>query len=267
MEPSAERRLAAILAADVAGYSRLMERDEAATLAMLKACREAIAGLVARHRGRVVSASGDGVLAEFPSVVNAVECAVRIQRELAERNVALPDDRRMLFRIGINVGDVMVEGGDLFGEGVNIAARLQALAEPGGILISGSVFDQVRNKLTLGFDYLGPQSVKNISESVHTWRVLLRPEAAIPGRSAAAEAAAASPARRQSAAEAGRAARAESQERPRRSVKRSAATAFVLVAGLLAINMLASPDRLWFQWPTLGIMLVFGLRAAWVLGR
>ena len=168
-----ERKLAAILAADVVGYSRLMEADEAATLAALKACRETMAKLISEYRGRIVGTAGDSVLAEYGSAVTAVDCAVRIQRRLTERNAGLPEERRMRFRIGLNVGDVLVEGDDLFGEGINIAARLEGLAEPGGILISGSVFDQVRNKLAVAFDYVGPLSVKNISESVPAWRVLL----------------------------------------------------------------------------------------------
>jgi adenylate cyclase len=258
MEPTSERRLAAILAADVHGYSRLMERDEAGTLALLKACREAMAGHIVRHRGRVVGAAGDSLLAEFASVVNAVECAVRIQRDMAERNAALPEERRMRFRIGINVGDVVVEGDDLFGEGVNIAARLQALAEPGGILISGTVFDQVRNKLALGFDYLGPQAVKNISDAVPAWRVLLGEDAGSAGERAT-----------RTAASHFERAPGEAPPRPKiySRLKRSAAIAAVFIAAMLAINMLASPDRLWFQWPTLGILVVLGLRAAFSLGR
>ena len=173
MEAAPERRLTTILAADVAGYSRLMEADEPGTLARLKEYRAAIAERIAAFRGRLVSTAGDSVLAEFASVVNAVDCAIRIQRELAERNAALPEARRMLLRIGINLGDVMVDAGDLFGEGVNIAARLQALAEPGGLLVSGSVFEQVRNKLSVGFDYLGAQPVKNISDAVPVYRVQL----------------------------------------------------------------------------------------------
>jgi adenylate cyclase len=148
MEPSVERKLTTILCADVYGYTRLMEQDEAATLATLKLYRDAINGLIARHRGRVVSTAGDSLLADFQSVVEAVRCAIEIQQELAGRNGSLPDARRMAFRIGINLGDVMLDGGDLYGEGVNVAARLEALAEPGGICISRSVYDQVRNKLT-----------------------------------------------------------------------------------------------------------------------
>lgn len=168
-----ERKLTTILAADIAGYTRLMERDEAGTLERLRDCRRLLAGLVERHRGRIANTAGDGVLAEFPSVVEAVRCAVEIQQELGARNAGLPDDRRMALRIGLNLGDVMVEGGDLFGEGVNVAARLQTLAEPGGILISGTVHDLVRGKLDIGYDWLGDRQVKNIDREIAVWRIRL----------------------------------------------------------------------------------------------
>ncbi len=173
MPAAVHRKLTTILCADVVGYSRMMEADEVATLETLKAYREAMAGFIARHDGRVVSTSGDGLLAEFASVVEAVQCAAEVQRELSARNAALGDDRRMDFRIGVNLGDVIVEGEDLYGEGVNIAARLQSLAEPGGIDISGTVYDQVRNKLTLGYEFMGARTVKNISEQVPVYRVQL----------------------------------------------------------------------------------------------
>ena len=173
MPTAVHRKLTTILCADVVGYSRMMEADEVATLETLKAYREAMAGFIARHDGRVVSTSGDGLLAEFASVVEAVQCAAEVQRELSARNAALGGERRMDFRIGVNLGDVIVEGDDLYGEGVNIAARLQGLAEPGGIDISGTVYDQVRNKLTLGYEFMGARTVKNISEQVPVYRVQL----------------------------------------------------------------------------------------------
>src|SRR5262250_117327 len=157
-EEHTQRRLAAILAADVVGYSRLMERDEAGTLAALKSRRkEVFEPLVARHRGRVFKVAGDGVLVEFASAVNAVQCAVALQRAFASANADLPEDRRILMRIGINLGDVMVEGGDLYGDGVNIAARLEAIAEPGGICLSAMVHQNVKAKLDLAFEDLGEQ--------------------------------------------------------------------------------------------------------------
>ena len=168
-----KRKLAAILAADVEGYTRLMDDDEVATLDTLRDYRNAMTAFIDRHRGRVVSTAGDSVLAEFGSVVEAVQCAAEIQTELQARNVSLPEERRMEFRIGINLGDVMIEDDDIFGEGVNVAARLQELAQPGGICISGTVFDQVKNKLTLGYVFQGEQSVKNISEPVPVYRVHL----------------------------------------------------------------------------------------------
>ena len=173
-----ERRLAAILSADVVGYSRLMEADEEATVRTLKAYREIIEGLVADYHGRVFGSAGDSVVAEFASPVEAVRCAVEIQQDLEKRNGELPDDRRMYFRMGINLGDVIVEGDNLLGDGVNVAARLQGLAEPGGICISGTVFDQVKHKVNLGYEYVGEQEVKNIAEPVRTYHVLTDPEAA-----------------------------------------------------------------------------------------
>ena len=170
-EDGVERRLAAILSADVEGYSRLMDADEVATVRTLGAHRSAATGLIEHHHGRVVSAPGDAVLAEFASVVEAVQCAVAVQRELGARNESLARDRRMNFRIGINVGDVIVEGNDIYGEGVNIAARLQSIADPGGICVSGAVFEQVKNKLSIGYEFLGDQHVKNISDPVPAYRV------------------------------------------------------------------------------------------------
>ena len=161
-----KRKLTTIFCADVVGYSRLMGADEHGTLRRLKECRELIQAFIERHHGRVVSWSGDAVLADFSSVVESVQCAVEIQRELKAQNDSVAEGQRMNFRIGINLGDVMIDEHDIFGEGVNIAARLQALATPGGILISGSVHDQVKNKLALGFSFMGHQQVKNINEQV-----------------------------------------------------------------------------------------------------
>jgi TolB-like protein len=167
-----KRRLAAVLAADVAGYSRLMERDEAATLAALKSCRtKVLQPVIAQYHGRLVKLMGDGVLVEFASAVNAVACAVELQSAMEAANADVAQDRRIVFRIGINLGDIMVEGGDLFGDGVNIAARLEAMAEPGSVCISGSVHSQVKGKLPVQFDDLGEQNLKNIGEPVRAYRV------------------------------------------------------------------------------------------------
>src|SRR5262245_2744853 len=165
-----ERKLAAIFSADVVGYSRLMGDDEEATIRTLTAYRELISSLIEQHRGRVVDAPGDNLLAEFASVVDAVRCEVEIQHALKEKNIELPDHRQMQFRIGINLGDVIVEGERLYGDGVNIAARLESLADPGGICISGTVYDHVENKLALIYEGLGEQAVKNIAKPVRVWR-------------------------------------------------------------------------------------------------
>jgi class 3 adenylate cyclase len=167
-----KRKLTAILSADVKGYSRLMGEDEKGTVHTLNAYKEVMAGLIQHHRGRVVNDSGDNVLAEFASVVDAVECAVEIQKELRTRNADLPENRKMEFRIGVNLGDVIEDGEQILGDGVNIAARLESLSEAGGICISGTAFDHVKNKLSLGYEYLGEQTVKNIAEPVRIYRVL-----------------------------------------------------------------------------------------------
>jgi adenylate cyclase len=167
-----ERKLTAILAADVAGYSRLMGTDEEGTLNALRAHREVVDGLIVAHRGRVFSSAGDSIVAEFPSAVEAINCAVEIQLEMDERNESVVKDKRLQFRIGLNIGDVMAEGGNLFGDGVNVAARVQELAEPGGICAARNVHDQVRHKVGVTFEYLGQNHVKNIAEPVAVYRVL-----------------------------------------------------------------------------------------------
>jgi adenylate cyclase len=178
-----ERRLSAILAADVVGYSRLMEQDEAATFERLRTYRkELFEPEIAKHRGRIFKLMGDGLLAEFASVVDAVECAVTLQRGMAERNGDVAADKRIDVRIGINLGDVIVEGDDRHGEGVNIAARLQQLAAPGGIAVSRTVCDHVKNKLALGFESLGDHQVRNIAEPVTVYRVAIKAHDATGGR-------------------------------------------------------------------------------------
>src|SRR4030066_395262 len=173
-----KRKLTAILSADVKGYSRLMGEDEEGTIRTLNTYKELMSSLIRQQRGRVVDAPGDNVLAEFGSVVDAVRCAVDIQKELKSRNAELPENRRMEFRIGVNLGDVVEDGEQILGDGVNIAARLESLSEAGGICISGTAFDQVRNKVELGYEYLGEQTVKNIALPVRMYKVLMEPEAA-----------------------------------------------------------------------------------------
>jgi adenylate cyclase len=166
-----ERRLTAILAADVAGYSRMMGADEEGTLERLKAHRrEFVDPKIKEHRGRIVKTTGDGMLVEFPSVVDAVRCAVEIQRAMVDRNAKTAEDMRIAFRTGINLGDVIIDGDDIYGDGVNIAARLEALAETGGICISRVVRDQIRDKLPYPFEDMGEQSVKNIARPVRASR-------------------------------------------------------------------------------------------------
>jgi TolB-like protein/class 3 adenylate cyclase/Tfp pilus assembly protein PilF len=177
---AAERRLAAILSADVVGYTRLMADDEAATIRAITDYREEIAMLVRQHRGRVVDAPGDNLLAEFPTALHAVHGAVEIQRVIGVRNADLPAERRMEFRIGVHLGDVAVEGDRIYGDGVNLSARLQGLAEPGGICISGEVHGQIRHKLDLEYENLGEQQVKNLPDPVHVFRVKLEAQAKPP---------------------------------------------------------------------------------------
>jgi len=180
-EGRVERRLAAILAVDVAGYSRLMGADEEGTLAALRAVRRELGDpKIAEHRGRIVKTTGDGFLAEFASVVDAVRCAVEVQCGMAQRNADIPPAKRIEFRMGVNLGDIIIEDGDIFGDGVNIAARLEALAEPGGICLSAAAHEQVRDRLDISFDDLGEQQVKNITRPVRVFAVCLGPRASGP---------------------------------------------------------------------------------------
>src|SRR4030095_11313442 len=177
-EERVDRRLAAIFAGDIAGYGRLMGADEEGTLHQLKAHRkELVDPNITEHRGRVVKTTGDGMLVEFVSVVDAVRCAVDIQRGMAERNSEVPADKRIEFRVGINVGDIISDANDIYGDGVNVAARLEALADPGGIMVSRTVHDQVQDKLGFEFDDMGEQAVKNIARPVSVHRVHLTEQA------------------------------------------------------------------------------------------
>jgi len=179
-EERVQRRLAAIMAADVVAYSRLMEQDEAGTLAALKSRRKEILGpLAVKHQGRVFKVTGDGVLVEFASAVNALQCAIDLQQGMAKANEGQPDDRQIILRIGVNLGDVMAEGGDLYGEGVNIAARLEALAEPGGILVSETAHHHIGSRVKVGFEDLGAQNLKNIAQPVRAYRVTSTPTVAV----------------------------------------------------------------------------------------
>jgi adenylate cyclase len=258
MTTKVRRRLTTLLCADVEGYSRLMEADEAGTLATLRRYRGAMATLMERHDGRIVNTWGDAVIAEFASVVEAVQCAVETQQELSGYNGGLPEPQRMRFRIGIHLGDVMVEGDDVYGDGVNITARLQELAEPGGILISGPVYDQVHNKLSIGFDCLGRQQLKNVANPVTGYRVLqggavTRPQ---PSRPAVTTEPPPPPADR---AQAGFFSRAwEWYIR----LPRLSAVMIAIVVFLFLINLFSGLNHVWFQWPATVLLLIAFLRAA-----
>lgn len=169
MSARVQRKLTTILAADAVGYSRAMEADEVKTLDQLRSARRVFSGFIERHEGRIVNTAGDGLIAEFPSVVEAVQCAIEVQQELSVANTK----GGLQFRIGIHLGDVMIDGADLLGEGVNLAARLESMAEPGGVLISRQVYDQVQHKLSIGFEYLGEKRPKNFADDVSVYRLSL----------------------------------------------------------------------------------------------
>jgi adenylate cyclase len=238
--------LTSILAADAAGYSRLMSENEEATLRTLTEHRLTIDALIGRHHGRIFGTAGDSVLAEFSSVVEAVQCAIDIQHELRSKNDALPPARRMLFRIGVNLGDVMVRDGDLFGDGVNLAARLQDVADPGGICISSAVYEQVRNKLTVAFDFLGRRSVKNFADVVPVYRLRLGGETGAP-------AAAARPT--------GVPRPSQDKRRAVRKLVRQAMSFGVIIVFLFVLNMVTNSRNWWWYWPALGLSLALALSA------
>ena len=247
-----KRRLTTVLCADVEGYARLMEADEAGTLANLRRYRAAMATLIERHDGRIVNTWGDAVIAEFASVVEAVQCAVETQQELSSHNGVLPDAQRMRFRIGINLGDVMVEGDDVYGDGVNIAARLQQLAEPGGIMISGPVYDQVHNKLSIGFDRLGHQHVKNVANPVMSYRVIQGDAVTRPLGSRPA-----APPHPQDAAQTTLARAWHWYIGLPRVI-----AAIIAIAGFLfLINIFSGLDVIWFHWPLAPLLLIVVLWA------
>ena len=179
-EEGFKRKLTAILSADVVGYSRLMDDDEEATIRTLTTYRKVLASLIQQHRGRVVDTTGDNLLAEFLSVVDAVRCAVEIQEELRIRNAELPENLKMHFRIGVNLGDVVEEGERIYGDGINIAARVESLADGGGICISGTVYDQIENRLPFTYEFLGEKAVKNITKPIRVYQVRTDPETPKP---------------------------------------------------------------------------------------
>jgi adenylate cyclase len=258
----AKRRLAAIMCADVAHYSRLMEQDEDGTLSRLKTYRTIMSSLTSRHNGRIVNTWGDSVIVEFTSVIEAVQCAVDIQNELSHKNAELPDSTKMEFRIGLNLGDIMIEGDDIYGDGVNVAARLQELAPKGGIMLSQSVYDQVRSKLALGFDPLGPKQVKNVTEPVETYSVRLGgrndPEAVSqPEPTGATWQADPSP---QGQPEWEHGTAVSGFERARRWVQaqpKKIRTCVYLIGFFFVLNLLTSGlSTLWFLWPSFPFIIM-----------
>lgn len=240
------RKLTTIFSADVQDYTRLMGVDEEGTLAMLKRSRDAMSRLIGTHGGRVINTWGDGLIAEFPSVVEAVRAAVDVQSELAGLNAGKPADGRMLFRIGINLGDVIADGDDIYGDGVNIAARLQTSATPGGIVISSTVYDQVRNKVAVGFDFLGALTVKNVNEAVPSYAVRI-------GEAPTTQAEPVMQPRQSAPAE------------PQASLtglgKRAGFFA-IIAAALVVINLLTWSGVFWAVWPLLALAVAVAMN--WV---
>lgn len=232
-----QRKLTTILAADAASYSKVMEADEVGTLGALRAARNVFTQSIQRHHGRIANTAGDGLIAEFPSVVEAVQCAIEVQRELAADT-----ENALRFRIGVHLGDVLIDGDDLLGEGVNLAARLQSMAEPGGILISQQVYDQVQKKLSVGFHYLGEKHPKNFTEGVNVYSVGdgESPAPGKKGKRAAALSAAPGSSRAKFIANAQRWG--------------------VILAVLLVVDV-ATGEGFWVQWPALGIALMLAFRS------
>ncbi|MCP3447622.1 adenylate/guanylate cyclase domain-containing protein [Bradyrhizobium sp. CCGUVB14] len=261
-----KRRLTTVLCADVHSYSRLMEADETGTLETLRRYFATMARLVERHDGRIVNTWGDAVIAEFASVVEAVQCAIEIQQEVSNQESAPPQLNPMRFRIGINLGDVMVDGTNIYGDGVNIASRLQELADPGGVVISSSVYDQVHNKLSVGFDCLGQRPMKNIAPQT-SYRVTMSGRTGGQGSFAVNE----SPPRREQAG--------PLQMGDRRDpsswmgalsnwlakLPRPVAAALTISGFLILINLFTNPHRIWFHWPVAAIF--FGVLMRTALGH
>lgn len=265
MAPTVERKLTTILCADVCGYSRQMGMDEEGTLKRLKGAREVFKSIVHDYSGRIVNMTGDGLVVEFGSVVQAVNCAVDVQNHFNNINKKNHDPSDMIFRVGLNLGDVIIEGEDIFGEGVNVAARLESMTPPGGICLSGTVYDHVKGKFPDQFDFLGNKSVKNIEEAIPVYSLslastpkIVTPDP-IPSQSKDTDAVQASPADKE-------------EQEIRDRIKKQAAfyrrgmKAVGLVLLLFLINIVTSPSHLWFYWPALPIAVMLALDAMRVFG-
>lgn len=263
MQADVNRKLTTILCADASGYSRLMNHDEGKTLDRLKTTREVFRNLIDQYGGRVVNMTGDGLVSEFSSVVKAVQCAVEVQNKINQDNLPFADEEQMLYRIGINLGDVIIEGDDLFGEGVNVAARLEAMAPVGGICISGSVFEQVKNKLPREFKFLGNKEVKNITEPIPVYSLSLTetPESrhVMP--------------RHPETVQEEKGEEADSDASLRAYVKRQAAfrrramTFGTIISFLFIINMATSADYWWFLWPAGPFAFILAVDAIRIFGQ
>ena len=261
-----QRKLTTILAADAAGYASAMDADEVGTLEALRAARSVFSKFIERHNGRIANTAGDGLIADFPSLVEAVQCAIEVQRELG--SPGHPANGSLPFRIGIHLGDVIVDGEDLLGEGVNLAARLQTMAEPGGVLVSQQVYDQVHGKLTVGFEYLGEKRPKNFSEDVPVYCVSFgeEPHRRIFGRHASQQHKQTEPPRssvNKAAREKTAVNRSETDDDGLRDkVIRNAKVLGVVWVALVIINLTTSPGSIWVQWPALAMLVALGLQAA-----
>lgn len=262
MKPEQDRKLTTILCADVAGYSRLMNADEEKTLERLKETREVFRGLIEASNGRIVNMTGDGLVADFSSAVKAMQCAIEIQNKLNKENAELPESDQMAYRIGLNLGDVIIEGDDIFGEGVNVAARLEAMAPVGGICISGPLFDQVKNRFPLAFNFLGNKTVKNIADPVAVYSLSLNESSDSQPQSKAPE-----------YSEIKNTAVDDEDKRLRRMVKKQASFyRLAMIYGsitifLFVINAVTSSNYWWFFWAAGPMALVLAIRAISVFGK
>lgn len=264
MPTQLERKLTTILCADVAGYSRLMEQDEVGTLQSLKKAREIIIAEIETHSGRLINMVGDAVIADFASVVNAVHCSVAVQNKLQEHRQSQTNEVPLSFRIGLNLGDVIIEGDDIFGDGVNIAARLEGLAPQDGVCISGTVYDHVKGKFPMGFNFLGEKKVKNIEEAISVYSLELN----LPQQDTDREAPA-TPKFSDSEMDftASEEIQLRKQVKRQANFYRRAMMTGSLILFLFLINILSSPGYLWFIWPALPMFLILALDAMRVFGK